>query len=386
MQSSVSRPRETCDIVVVGGGFFGAWLALELRRRGRSVVLLEREPRLLQRASLHNQARVHNGYHYPRSILTGLRSRVNSERFLTEFGDCIERGFTMYYAVARTASNVTAGQFKTFCERIRAPLRTPPRAVRDLFDPRAVEAVFEADEWAFDATKLAPRLHRAAFEAGVDVRTQYEALSFERGASGAARVVVRARDLATTEERSFGAEHVFNCTYSGINDLQRRSGLEPLALRQEFTELVLVRVPEPLSNVGVTVMCGPFFSFLPFPPRGLHTLSHVRYTPHASWLDREQEESNAVHFARLPRRSSAAFMLKDAERYFPLAARFEPVDSLWELKTVLPQSEADDSRPILFKRDAGIDGLHCVLGGKIDNVYDMGRELDPLLAVERMTS
>ena len=36
--------------------------------------------------------------------------------------------------------------------------------------------------------------------------------------------------------------------------------------------------------------------------------------------------------------------------------------------------------------DAVIEGLHCVLGGKIDNVYDMGRELDPLLAAERVNS
>jgi hypothetical protein len=133
-------------------------------------------------------------------------------------------------------------------------------------------------------------------------------------------------------------------------------------------------------------MCGPFFSFMPFPPRGLHTLSHVRYTPHASWLDRTEVEENAARFARLPRKSHAPFMLKDAERYFPLAARFKVAGSLWELKTILPQSENDDSRPILFKRDAGIDGLHCILGGKIDNVYDISRELDPLLALERVNS
>jgi hypothetical protein len=41
------------------------------------------------------------------------------------------------------------------------------------------------------------------------------------------------------------------------------------------------------------------------------------------------------------------------------------------MKTVLPQSEVDDSRPVLHRKDCGLPGLTCILGGKIDNVYDM---------------
>ena len=42
-------------------------------------------------------------------------------------------------------------------------------------------------------------------------------------------------------------------------------------------------------------------------------------------------------------------------------------------------ADGDDSRPILCKTDAGAAGLVCVLGGKIDNVYDVDRELERLL-------
>ncbi|MDZ4774175.1 MAG: FAD-dependent oxidoreductase, partial [Planctomycetota bacterium] len=51
-----ATPTERADAVVVGGGLFGAWLALLLAREHRlSVVLLEREPALLRRASYNNQ-------------------------------------------------------------------------------------------------------------------------------------------------------------------------------------------------------------------------------------------------------------------------------------------------------------------------------------------
>ena len=40
------------------------------------------------------------------------------------------------------------------------------------------------------------------------------------------------------------------------------------------------------------------------------------------------------------------------------------------MKTTLPQNEINDGRPILIRFDHGHEGYHCVLGGKLDNVYD----------------
>jgi glycine/D-amino acid oxidase-like deaminating enzyme len=66
---------ESCEAAVIGGGFYGLYLAEYLAARVGRVLLFEREPGLMRRASYANQARVHNGYHYPRSVLTALRSR-----------------------------------------------------------------------------------------------------------------------------------------------------------------------------------------------------------------------------------------------------------------------------------------------------------------------
>jgi glycine/D-amino acid oxidase-like deaminating enzyme len=375
-----SARTKDCDALVVGGGAFGARLALDLARRGQSVVLLEREEKLLQRASHHNQARIHNGYHYPRSILTGLRSRVGSVRFREEFADCVDASFTMLYAVARRMSNVTPVQFKTFCQRIGAPLAPARPKLARLFDSGLVAEVWEAEEWAFDAVRLGERLTRALEENEIDVRTSCEALRVERITDGSAGIRVEARSLKDGEPLTFGAVQVFNCTYAGLNGLLRRSGLPRIPLKLELAELTLVEVPPELRDVGVTVMCGPFFSFMPFPSLGLHTFSHVRYTPHHAWQDAETETDSRTFFEHAPRRSHFPFMQMDSRRYMPSVAEFVQKGSLWELKALLPASEADDSRPILFKRDAGMPGLTCVLGGKIDNVYDMERELDVLLS------
>ena len=67
-------------------------------------------------------------------------------------------------------------------------------------------------------------------------------------------------------------------------------------------------------------------------------------------------------------------MRSDAQRYLPMLGECRQVDSLWEVKTILPSSELADSRPILYRRDAGMARLHCVMGAKIDNVFDAVEE------------
>jgi glycine/D-amino acid oxidase-like deaminating enzyme len=284
--------RTELDCAVVGGGLFGAWLALALaREQNARVTLVEREAGLLRRASYNNQARVHNGCHYPRSILTGLRSRVNSGRFLREYEDCIETGFTQLYAVARQRSNVTAAQFRAFCERIGVRLTAPGKERLALFDPERVEAVWSTEEWAFDAARLAARLEGELARARVPVLTGCEAQRVRPARAGGRRLELELRG-PDGEERVLAADHVFNCTYSALNGLLTRSGLPKVALKQELAEIALVELPRALAGLGVTVMCGPFFSFMPFPARGLSSLSHVRYTPHHAWLDREQDFDN----------------------------------------------------------------------------------------------
>ncbi len=360
--------------MVVGGGFYGCVLALLLRReRGLDVVLLERERELLRRASYANQARVHNGYHYPRSVVTARRSRVNFPRFTEEYRECIDDAFEKIYAVARVGSKVTAAQFERFCHLIEAPVEPAPEAIRDLFEPRLVEGVFRVQETAFDAGKLRDRLASDLDAAGVEVHLGVEATRIEAREGGGLRVRVRRAGDAEPEQGEFSAQRVLNCTYSRLNQLLTDSGLPRIELKQELTELCLVEVPEPLRGLGITVMCGPFFSCMPFPDRGLQTLSHVRYTPHAEWQEGEgfpHRDAYAM-LERASRETAFPRMLRDAQRYLPAIADARHVDSLWEVKTVLPRNEVDDGRPILLQEDCGLPGLSCVMGSKIDNVYDV---------------
>jgi len=370
----------TYDAAVIGGGFFGAVIALSLRQRGADrVVILEKGPDLLLRASYNNQARIHNGYHYPRNIVTALRSHVNFPRFVADFRECVDDGFEKVYAVAKVNSKVTGNQFRLFCDRIGAPIEPAPAKIKDRFNPDLIEDVFVCREYAFDPDKLRAIVRRQLREAGVEVRLDTAALRVSESGGGLA-----VECSGPQGGRRIEAKRVFNCTYSQINRLLVDSGLPIVPLKHELTELAVVDVPPELKNLGITVMCGPFFSCMPFPALGRHTLSHVRYTPHCEWHDREGSGFRDAHafLDSADRRSAFMRMVKDAERYVPAMSGIRQHGSLWEIKTVLPMNENDDGRPILFRKDHGLRGLTCVMGGKMDNIYDALEEMDKTLGLE----
>lgn len=365
---------ERQDAVIIGGGFYGAAIAAYLARtRGlQHIVLLERESDLLRHASYNNQARVHNGYHYPRSFTTAFRSRVNLPRFVQDWPQAVRTDFTKLYAIAARNSKVTARQFERFCKEIGASIEPATGAQRALFEPRLIEDVFQVQEYAFDSTKLAEWAKAELKACGVQVRLRKQVTAISNGPDGALRVSTESPD---GHKESLACRYVFNCTYSGLNHLKGDFPGVRTGLRQELTEMALMDVPPALEGLGITVMDGPFFSLMPFPARGLHTLSHVRYTPHLNWVD-VPGVNPYQKLDQYNRSTRVDRMVRDVGRYLPAVFDARHVDSLFEVKTVLMKNEGDDGRPILFQKHGELPGCYSVLGGKIDNIYDVLEKLD----------
>jgi glycine/D-amino acid oxidase-like deaminating enzyme len=357
-------------IAIIGGGFYGCSVAEYLAQQGAEVIVFEQASDLMTRASYNNQARLHNGYHYPRSFSTAYRSRLNFSRFLQDYRPAIATNFVKLYAIARLSSKVSSRQFEYFCQNIEAPLTPARTSFADLFSPRLISAVYETQEYAFDAAVLRRLLTERLAKAGVKIQLDTTIEQIVSSGSPAPIQVIDRRGNSTP------AEYVFNCTYSGLN---RVAGITPtqLKLKHEITELSLIQLPPELENIAVTVMDGPFFSFMPFPDRGLSTFTHVRYTPHAAWIEAANDGLNPYEMLEeCDRATNFGFMIRDAQRYIPCLETATYQDSLFEIKTVLVRNEGDDGRPILFEVDAHEPRIVSMLGSKIDNIYDAFTAID----------
>ncbi|MEI8635117.1 hypothetical protein P4S72_29830 [Vibrio sp. PP-XX7] len=154
-----------------------------------------------------------------------------------------------------------------------------------------IDGVFKVKEFAFNAAILKQLMVDRVQNCGVDLLFDHRVTTIRKDTTDAMLHLYVTSDVEPLHVHS---QHVFNCTYSLLNSILNASQIELIPLRHEMTELCLVDVPDVLKNVGITVMCGPFFPSCPFPP-GTFIPLVMFVTPHYEWDDNNQSSYFDAH-------------------------------------------------------------------------------------------
>ncbi|RMD72707.1 MAG: FAD-binding oxidoreductase, partial [Bacteroidetes bacterium] len=201
------------DAVVIGGGIFGIYAALHFARKGLQVALVEKETHLFTKASMVNQARLHGGYHYPRSIATARMSDEHRARFTEEHEPFINFSFEKYYAIDRFGSLTDAAQFERFCDYLGIVCRRIDE--HPLFNFERIEALYATVEHSFDPVLMANHYRRQVEqEAGIQLYVATRIGQAERAGDAWLMEATRLDEQATLTLR---APLVVNATYSATN-------------------------------------------------------------------------------------------------------------------------------------------------------------------------
>ena len=366
----------TYDKIILGAGLYGLYSALFCAKQGDSVLVLEKDGHAFSRATYINQARVHNGYHYPRSYSTAIKSARYFRRFCEDFSFANKTDFDQIYATSATFSWTNAADFARFCRT--ANIRCDSLDPTVYFQPGLCDGAFLTHEYTYDAAALREHfLKELAAQPAVTIRYNADVEAIERQDG---RYVVH-----TADGEAARTPFLLNATYAGVNTILHKLGLEPFAIKYELCEIILCSVCDRLKNVGLTVMDGPFFSLMPFGLTGYHSLTSVTFTPHDTSYDPLptfacQQASGGTctpeclgNCNDCPAKPKSAwpYMSRLAKKYMRPELGFEYVSSLYSMKPILKASEVDDSRPTVIRTFDTDPTFVSVLSGKINTVYDL---------------
>lgn len=375
-----AMPMEHYDRIIIGAGLYGLYAALFCSQKGQSVLVLECDPGPFRRASYINQARVHQGYHYPRSLSTAMKSAGYFERFNRDYDFCINRAFEQIYATSSRYSWSNGEQFKAFCKAAGIPCEElhPER----YFKERMCDGAFLTREYTYDAMLL-----RDYF---LEKLEQYRNTSIRYGVR--IERIEKQQDTyeVSTEAGVYSTGFLLNASYAGTNQILDMAGYEKFGIKYELCEIILCTANEKLQQYGFTVMDGPFFSIMPFGKTGLHSLTSVTFTPHTTSYDdvpvfdcqaKSGGYCSAVRLGNCsdcPAKPATAFpyMASLAHKFLRDEFGFAYRSSLFSMKPILKSSEIDDSRPTVIRTYSRKPTFVGVLSGKINTVYDLDEVLE----------
>jgi hypothetical protein len=364
------------DKIIIGAGLYGLYAALECGKKGQKVIVLEYDSAPFMRATYINQARVHMGYHYPRSFTTAKKSADYYDKFIEDYGFCINEEFTKIYAISINFSWTNAKQFEKFCNDAAIPCK--PININEYFKSEFTEGAYLSQECTYDAKVLKEYfLNEIAKYPSVEIQYETHIIAVEK--------TEKEYILKTNRNEALQTEFVLNATYASINQILKLFDEKPIKIKYELCEVILCKVSDNLKNTGVTLMDGPFFSLMPFGKTGYHSLTAVHYTPHKTCnevlptFNCQEKSNNTCSSTKLANcntciakpKTSWPHMYALAKKYLNDDVTIEYVESLFSIKPILQESEIDDSRPTVIKEFSNMPKFISVLSGKINTVYDL---------------
>lgn len=364
--------RNSYDRVVIGGGLFGAYSSLLLGKMGHSVLLVEQSSELMRRASLVNQARLHTGLHYPRSIVTAQESLRYYANFRERFPNAVF-DFQQIYAISTHNSKTSPNDFQSFVNRLGLDFEEirPER----YFNPGTVALALKVEEPTFDAQILRRQvLEEIESQPNIELCFNTTVVGGVLSDSGSF--------LSLNNGSTIETNGIVIATYAGINSLRQLLGLPSLPLSFELAEIVLGKVSSEMSGIGFTVMDGPFWSMMPFGNSGAVSLTSVGITPlrknsnlpifHCQSLRSGCTPLNLAdcNTCHVRPSSGLAHQLQQMKLFLKDQHFFTPSKNLMTVKSTLKTTQVDDARPTLIQKEPD-SKTWTVFSGKVSTLFDL---------------
>jgi hypothetical protein len=325
-------------IKILGSGFYGCHLAIALLRDGHEVEIHEIKDRMFAGASGAIPARIHRGFHYPRSASTRAASNEHYKEFMAHYG-AFTRGVPVnIYAIAAHESMI---DFETY-----------RKILKDSVEFITVESPEELGLRNVEGALLTGERHIVIDRARGHFESQLKD-----------HVI-----LNRAPDNSGNFDWTIDATFCANENI----GVE----RYEPCLVVILKGAE--TSKAVTIMDGPFPSLYPWNEEaGLSSLSSAQWTPFSKTCKTYKEAWDMLaSFTQEDLKTRGQSMIESMAKYYPAIYEYVPVDYKTSIRAI-PFSGSDARLVEVVETQPHTIRIRA---GKIDAVVQAEREVKRIFA------
>jgi hypothetical protein len=317
-------------VAVIGSGFYGTAIALELKSKGLEVDLYESQPTLMQGASAVNQYRYHLGYHYPRSIKTVkeiFKSHKYSGKFFKNFFSITKN----YYGVAKKNSKISFIKYKNFLEKNNLGYKI----INNNISKNEVSDFILTTEKVLNYFKY---------------KNYIKFLLKKKGVRVFYNTIISKFFFISRYEK------IIICAYNNNNQILNRFSIKPEEkFKYELVEKLVISLPSEYRRQSYVILDGNFVNVDPYLGTSFHLLSHVKlsklevikdYYPNFKNKNKVYINKGLVNNFK---NSNFTEIIKDAKQYLPFLEKSKYVGSLYAVRTLKMNKERTDERTTQVK-------------------------------------
>lgn len=337
-------------------------------------------------ASYINQARVHRGYHYPRSNKTVLQCINNYHKFEEKFRFAINKNFDQYYCIANT-SKTTASEYLSFLKHHSLPFEIV-NLDDSLINNQQIALTVKVEESSFDSRIIRDYLRIQLGKSKINLLMNS---TVDRGSYSKRKKQYKINYKTVEGLRELTSDIVINATYANINGILEKFKIPKLPLYHQLTEMVLVDAKEK-SSLGITIMDGDYMSIMPFNLNGISSLSNVVFTPHensedifplfscnklnSDWCNSKNlKVCNTCKFRPI---SNFKDMIDSTKAFIPWISNVEFKESLITIKTFIKNLNDGRESEVYYENSYT---FLTILAGKVDTVFQIAEEIENKLSI-----
>ena len=243
-------------IAVIGGGFFGSSIAIELKEKfgNYNIDLFEKKDDLLKGTSGKNQFRLHKGYHYPRSKDTYLECKISNGSFINNFKDCFLNS-NNFYSISKYKSKINFNQYLEYLNRVN--LRHKIIKKHKLINEEMSQGIISVNEKIIDISKARNVLKNKISSLGINTYLNHNVNLNKKFISNYDLVILS--------------------TYDNNNYLKKKINIDTEKYYYQLVEKIIIKSPSIFKRFSCVILDGDFMSLDPYNEKmNYHICGHVK--------------------------------------------------------------------------------------------------------------